>query len=239
MTTPSFDNIFSEYYTLYRAEATVPTSTDDEYTIGIRLANEAVSRWSNYDATYWKELFTTAQTEQDGDLVVTTGITEYAAPENMKEGGGFIKILDSSGNSVRNYPILEPPEAQFRRDAAHFTYFTGDPANGFTLHINPTPDSSVIGMDIDYVYYKKPTEFESGSDVTECPNAEFIVHRMLANRLRASRNPYYPTALRDSEDMLKIMQMDNNSGSWANPWKLQDNSGTVWGLSNVSSGFGL
>ena len=57
----TYSDIFTAYYTLYRSEATVPASTDDEYTIGLRFANEAISRWANYDSTYWKELFTTAQ----------------------------------------------------------------------------------------------------------------------------------------------------------------------------------
>ena len=61
------------------------------------------------------------------------------------------------------------------------------------------------------------------------PNPYFIVHRMLAQQFRASRNPYYSSALRDAEDALKIMQIDNNSGSWANPWSQADNSGTVFG----------
>jgi hypothetical protein len=31
---------------------------------------------------------------------------------------------------------------------------------------------------------------------------------------------------------LKIMKMDNDSGSWANPWKLSDHSGATWGQEN-------
>lgn len=231
MTTPSFDNIFSLFYTLYRAEATVPVSTDDEYAIALRFANEAVARWSNYDGTYWKELFTTLVAEGEG-TVLSTGVTTYDAPENFREAGGFIKVLDANGNSVRNYPIIDPQEAQFRTDATHYAYFTGDPGNGVTLNINPSPDAAINGLRLDYVYYKKPTEFASGGDVTECPNVEYIVHRMLAMRYRASRNPYYQDAMNDAEDALKIMQMDNNSGSWANPWRLADNSGAQFGASS-------
>jgi hypothetical protein len=52
---------------------------------------------------------------------------------------------------------------------------------------------------------------------------------MLAQRFRVSRNPYYSSALRDAEDALRIMQMDNNSGNWADPWSVPDRSGSVWG----------
>jgi len=231
MNNPTFTNIFEMYYRLYRAEATVPTSTDDEYTIAISLVNEAISRWANYDGVYWKELFTTALTTVGSGAVttITSGTTGYAAPDDMREAGGFVKLKDSDGLTKQTYPIIDPQDGQFKDDLGTYCYFTGDPANGFVLHLNPTPDAALDGLDIDYVYYKKPTELATGSDVTECPNSMFLVHRMLANRFRASRNPYYSSALRDAEDALSIMKLDNDSGNWANPWKLADNSGSVWG----------
>lgn len=230
MTTPSYTNIFSLFYTLYRAEATVPASTDDEYAIGLRFANEAIARWATYDGTYWNQLFTTAQTNSTGGVVtITTGTTSYAAPTAFKEAGGFVKIKDASGNTVRSYQIIEPQEAQFKNDQSTYAYFTWAVGGAATLHLNPAPDSSINGKLIDYVYYKKPTEMTTGASTTECPSVEFIVHRMLAMRFRASRNPYYQSAMQDAEDALHVMKMDNDSGSWANPWRVADNSGTNWG----------
>jgi len=302
MNNPTYDEIFSMMYTLYRAEATVPvgeglasTAWDDEYVIGMRLANEAIQRWANYDGVYWKELFDTNQSDGSGTQTITTGTTTYSAPTNMREAGGFVKVKDSSGNTVQSYPIIEPQEAQFRDDNGTYCYFTTSPhyystgtasqstttitgsgttwtsamvgmefvfatgesatitafgsttsltasvsqtvasttyninTSGYKLHLNPAPTATINGYDIDYVYYKKPTELTTGLSRTECPNGMFLVHRMLANRFRASRNPYYSSALRDAEDALSIMKLDNDSGNWANPWKLADNSGSVWG----------
>jgi hypothetical protein len=230
MTTATYTNIFELFYRLYRAENVVPASTDDEYIIGLSFANEAIARWANYDGTYWTQLFATAQTASTGGVVtITTGTTSYAAPTAFKEAGGFVKIKDANGNTVRSYPIIEPQEAQFRNDQSSYAYFTNVAGGAFTLHVNPAPDAAINGKLIDYVYYKKPTELTTGDSTTECSNAEYIAHRMLAMRFRASRNPYYESALRDSEDLLKTMKMDNDSGSWANPWKVADNSGSSWG----------
>ena len=292
----NFNEIFDAYYTQYRAEATVPSSTDDEYTIGLRLANEALNRWANYDATYWKELFSTNQTDGSGTQTITTGVTTYNAPDYFREAGGSVNIKNSAGNTVRSYPILEPHEMQFKSDNMNYCYFTrgqiyhtagtasqsattvtgvgttftsnmvgmqivfdsGETSTitgftsttvltvsvsktvasttykivnkgGYTLNINPAPDSSINGFDIDYVFYKYPTEYTSGDSISEIPDPYFIVHRMLTSRFRASRNPYYSSAKTDAENALKQMQMDNNAGSWANPWKLPDNSGSKWG----------
>lgn len=227
----TWDEIFETYYALYRAEADTPLSTDDEYSVALLLAREAIRRWSAYDGVYWKELFTTAQDNSTGGVVtVTAGTSDYAAPTAMKEAGGYVQIKDSDGNTVRRYAILEPQDAQFRADASQYCYFTGDPNNGFTLHINSAPDASIDGMDIDYVYYKAPTELTTGTDKPEMADPMFIVHRVLANRFRVSRNPYYSSAKSDAEEALKVMKMDNDSGTWANPWTLEDKSGSVWGL---------
>jgi len=229
----TFNDIFTQYYALYRAEAQTPTSTDDEYTIAMVFANNAIARWANYDATYWKELFTTLQTSTQVSPVlvktITTGTTTYTAPTDMREAGGFVTVKNSSGVSVQDYPIIEPQDAQFRDSQSTYCYFTGNPTAGFVMHLNPAPTASLNGLNFDYVYYKKPTEFTTSTSTTEMANPWFIVHHMLYPRFRASRNPYMNTALRDAEEALKNMQQDNNSGTWADPWNVQDNSGTTFG----------
>lgn len=225
-----YNAIFEAYYTQYRAEATVPNSSDDEYAIGIPLANEAINRWANYDNTMWNELFTSLQISGAGDLVVEQGTTEYAAPDDMKIPGGYVRIFDpTTGSTVARVPIIEPHEAQFKGDMSPYAYFLGDPNNGFTMNLHPAPSEAWDGKSIDYVYYRKPTLIEVGTDVVDMSDPYFVVHRMLANRFRSSRNPYYSSAKSDAEDALRTMQLTNNSGTWANPWSLPDNSGSQWG----------
>lgn len=223
----TYDDIFTAYYTQYRTEAQIPPSTDDEYVIGLNLANEAINRWSNYDNTYWKELFTSRVAADDGDAVIAASTVTYATPEDMREGGGFIRLYDNNNVTQMRIPIIEPQDAQFKGDNSTYAYFTGNPGNGFTLNLNPVPTTAMVGLNIDYIYYKKPTLFDTSDNtlITEMSQPYFIVHRMLANRFRGSRNPYYQSAKTDAEDVLVTMQMDNNSGNWADPWKLADNSG--------------
>lgn len=227
-------DLFEAYYTQYRNEAIIPASTDDEFTIFLRLANEAINRWANYDNTYWRELFTTLSLADEG-ITVVEGTTDYDAPDDFREAGGFVSVKDSSNNTVRTYAIKEPNEVQFLSDNSQYAYFSGDPSNGYTLHLNPVPDSAIDGLTMDFVYYKAPTTFTSTTDVSEMSQPYFIVHRALWSRFRGSRNPYSKEAKADAEDVLKTMQMDNNSGNWANPWQLADNSGTTWGQAGNSS----
>lgn len=227
-----FDDIFRAYYSLFRADSDVPSSNDDEYVVGMRLANEAVNYWSSYE-TFWKELFTTLQssTQVSPTLVrtIATGVTMYTAPTNFVSAGGFVRVKDSNGNDQERYPIIEPQEVQFKDTNSIYCYFTGNTSNGFVLHLNPAPTANLNGLAIDYVYYKAPTLFTTGTDKTEMANPYFIVNRMLANQFRASRNPYYSSALKDADDALKLMQQDNFAGTWANPPSMGDTSATSWG----------
>lgn len=225
----TYDEIFTAYYTQFRADSDVPSSNDDEYTVGLRLANEAINYWANYEGTYWKELFTTNQTDGTGDQTIVTGQTDYTGPSNFREAGGQIRILDNNGKIVERYERIEPHEAQFKSENASYAFFTVDPTNVCVLHLNPAPASNLDGLQIEYVYYKTPTLFTTGTDKTEMANPYFIVHRMLANQFRAARNPYYSSALEEADNIIKAMQLDNNSGSWDNPPHLVDNGGTVWG----------
>lgn len=226
----NYDDLFTAYYTQYRAEAEIPNNEDDEYKIAIPLFNEAIQRWSTYDNTMWHELYTTLQESGDGDLTLVEGQTDYAAPDDMKLAGGHVMVINPNGTRAATFPLVEPQDVQFMTDTANYAYFTGNPSEGYTLHVNPAPSSTLDGLGLNYIYYKNPAKFTfGGTEVAEMSDPYFIVHRALANRFRASRNPYYTYAKQDAEDALRTMQLQNNSGNWADPWSVPDRSGTLFG----------
>jgi len=230
-------DLFQAYYTQYRTEAATPNSSSDEFIIFTGLANEAINRWANYDNTFWKELYTTNQIDDSGDTVIAAATTQYETSSNMRIAGGFVRLFDNLGNTQVRLPIIEPQDVQFQTDIANYCWFQGDPNNGFTLVINPNPISSWVGLNIDYVFYNKPSLLADPSDLVQMSQPYFIVHRSLANRFRGSRNPYYQAAKNDAEDVLKTMQMENNSGNWSNPWSLADHSGGTFGSENSQVAF--
>jgi hypothetical protein len=230
------DEIFKAYYVQYRAEADTPNNLDDEYIVFVGLANEAINRWAKYDNTFWKELYTTLQISGDGENEIDITQDEYGTADDMQVAGGKIRVFDPVTNQTKaRIPIIEPQDVQFQSDLAMYAYFIGDPNNGFTLKLEGVTDA-LDGMSFDYVYYKKPTVFTADDSTTandtnpEMSDPYFIVHRSLANRFRGSRNPYYQSAKNDAEDALRTMQLTNNSGNWADPWSLPDNSNGRFGV---------
>ena len=177
-----FNAIFNAFYVLYRADSDIPASTEDEYTVGLELANEAVNRWAHYDAMYWRELFTTLQTDGGGAQTISTAITTYLAPGNFKEAGGFVKVLDSSGNTKSTFPIIEPQEAQFKDTEAPYAYFikgqdyysTGTVSQSTTAVTGSgtTFTSAMVGMQFQYASGEVATitAYGSATELTVSPS---------------------------------------------------------------------
>lgn len=228
-----FETLFGLMYTKFRGEESPPDSTDPEWEIAVRNYNAACLRMQSYDDTKWNHLYTTRMEEADGTSTVTSGTSEYETPDNMAEAPAFVDLIDSNGNRTK-YPVIQPHEVQITSRTSPYAYFTGDQNNGFTLHLNPTPDATVDGYTIDYMYYRKPIlldpNTEDGSTIIEGGDPAFYYWAMAAQRFLDSRNfPAYQVALRDSEEALKGMRLKNNSGSYYNPWSLMDTSGSGWG----------
>jgi len=223
----NLDDLFTAYWSLYRGESEIPASTDAEYTIARRLFNEGVNHWETYDGTIWKELY--AQFKDEEGATIVTGTTDYDAPDNFKKAEGDVKVIDTDNTTLQRYKVIDIREVQFKPDNATYAYFSGNPAEGYVLHLNPAPPSSLSGKRIDYPFRKKATEFASGSDVTEMSDPYFLVHRALANRFRSTRNPYTDDAKQDAENSLGKMKLDNDGGTTADPPTRADHSGAMFG----------
>lgn len=233
----TFQDIFVEYYNLYRGDGSTPTTSDPEYTIALRNANNAINNWAGDPGVLWNELWSLNSLSTDGDkqitgsIVTTGGQTsfqankQYAAPSDMKKPGGFILLTNPTSLATTQIQLYQPWEIQNLDPNTAAAFFVGDPNNGYTLNLQGTylGDTSWENASIDYVYYKIPTQMTTGTDVPEMSNTEFMVNWMLAQRYRNSMQwPAYQTAMRDAQNALKEMEVTNTSGTNFNPWSLKD-----------------
>lgn len=225
-----FTTLFGLFYTKFRGEESPPGITDPEWAIAVRNYNDALNRMENFDDTKWNFLWTTAQLTGAGATKTITDYTDttYTGPTDMREPGGILTLIDTNGNR-NNYPIIQPHEAQAMSANSLYGYWTGDPWNGWTLHINGM-SATHNGWTIDYDYYKKVTRLnpdsETGSSVIPGGDPAFYYLHMAAQRFLDARNtPAYQVMLRDSEEALKGMKLKNNSGSYYNSWTMLDSGG--------------
>lgn len=241
-----FKDIFAEYYTLFRGDSDIPDPTDPEWAIGVRFANTALRRLQEVDGEDWDWLWTTAVAEGETNTYTNTSTepitVEYDGPSNMLRPGGWVKLSDPNNPSY-NFKVDIIPDYNVQRmaTAAPYAYWTGDANTGYVLHLN-LQGNSYSDYIVDFPYYKQVTMFdaatgsnggvaESGSTVTECPDANFLINYMLAYRFRATRNyPSYQIAKKDAETALQGMQVKNRKGVDGHSWNLTDTSSGSFGV---------
>lgn len=222
----TYDEIFAEYYPLYRGQATVPAVTDREYLLGIPLANNAIRRWDRADGVLWEELYTTNQVEGSnggGTLTLVSTAASSTGPTNMRKPGSDI-VLTSPTDTTRKkrIPVVAASEVYAKSDAATYAYFVGSANSGtWVLYFNGDM-TQYNGWTLDYVYYKKPTLFTvGGGEENEMSDPNFIIQTMLQSRFVNSRNGFaYTDAKANAIDALRNMVIENNSGSPGNSWNL-------------------
>jgi hypothetical protein len=229
-----FSDIFATYYTEFRGDSDVPTDlTDPEWLMAIRFANVAINKWKQVDGVLWSELWTTRSTADDGDATVVANQLEYEAPGDFVLPGGYIR-LGGGDQSTQRLQVYSPEEAQTR--GGMFAYFTGNPAEGYILHLSAVADN-IAGMAIDYDYYRAPTEISASDDIPDMADPYFIIDSMLADRFRAARNfPAYQTAKRDADQRLQNMITRNAMGTPTRGWTIRD---TVPGFGATNDRFGI
>lgn len=215
----TFNDIFPEYFTLYRGQATnIPSSTDPEYLIALQLAKASVRKWARADGMEWKVLW---KNLSDGGVTPVVDAQYTYVIADMRKPPKQITIGGSP------LPVIEPHQVDLV--SQNCAWFTGSETKGWTLHIR-TITSEMVGQPIDFVYLKKPTTIVDGTSEIEMSDPTFLIHDMLAARFTNARNGF-AVKVHKGEATLALQNM-----------KVEDISGTAGKSDNLGSsgaGFGV
>lgn len=229
-----FDNIFAEYYAMFRGQATaVPAFGDPEYAIGIQLANNSIRKWSRADGTLWRELIDTLQRADDGGKIVSGATLE--CPINMRKPPAKVRFYQ--GTQYQDWTVIDPQDEQQLSDLSGYVYFIGGANQGYTMYIGGQGPTQFSGWSVDYVYIKSPSLLtvtrDPGRIVLEMSDVNFCIQDMLSSRFQNTRNGFgYKTAKADAKTALADMKIENNSGTYNSVNDIF--KGTTWGNPNGS-----
>lgn len=204
----NFDQIFAEYYALYRGQATsLPVFGDAEYGIAIQLANNAIRKWARADSEEWKELWTTLQT-----MIPTQAVAASINIANMKK---VPKRIYLSGGGT--FEVIEPSQINDYTNLNGLAYFTGGTNTGWVLHMagSLTP---YTGQLVDFPMQRKPLYMTTATTpaalVPDMSDPNFMIQDMLASRAGNSRNGFvFKVAKADAKEALQNMKVENHSGT--------------------------
>lgn len=215
----TFDDIFPEYFTLYRGQATnIPGSSDPEYLIALQLAKSSTRKWARTDGVEWNVLW--KNFSDDGATPIVDAQFDYPITDMRKPP----KQITIGGSPL---PVI--PAHQVDVVAQNVAWFTGSETKGYVLHIR-TITAEMVGQDIDFTYLKKPIEIVDGTSEIEMSDPTFLIHDMLAARFTNARNGF-AVKVHKGEAMSALQNM-----------KIEDISGTAGKSDNLGSsgaGFGV
>ena len=229
-----FKAIFSEYFSLFRGQASnIPSYGDREFTQATYACNNAIRKWARADGVLWDELLTTAQAEASlvppiaGTLTLTSGTLVYDGMANIRKAPSWVRFYNGTEHT-------DIRVSQVRDDSGITAgvYFTGGANKGFKLHVAADLTVQYDGWNIDYVYYKEPTLLPTTSDpsavVIEMSDPNFAIQDMLSSRYANARNGFgYKTSQKDANNALINMKIENSSGTPGNSANIGLDTG--WG----------
>lgn len=215
----------------YKAELNVdvPSSGDDDYTLRTALINQWIENWENEEGMLWDELYAPAS-------ITVTGASNYsllASYSNMKRPGGWVRLEDSSGNTIAWYPVKKPNEIQnLINSSDNYAYFLGDEYDGYTLYFNPhaLPTSGTIK----FSYYKKATRLSTSADNVEMSDPLYIVHGVVSDIYSTEDPGESDKNFQIAQNKMKSMKIRNIQKAWYQENNIPDRNST-----RGIGGFGL
>lgn len=214
------NNIIDNAFYLLEKDSDVWATSDSEYLTARGFLNMGMNRWSNYENTTWRELWTDLESATTGQDTVSSAVFTYDCPTDFVRPGGYVTTTSSDGG-VTFWKVLQPEEVgKHANDDADFVYFKGNNRTGFDLKFNPN-STPTAGSTIDYPYYKTPTTSSATSTVLEIGDPNFLSY-FIAAHMSESSDSVDGNFFQMAEGLLKQMKSTNNSGIWGIPNRIED-----------------
>lgn len=217
----TFAEIFDEYFSQYRGQATsIPVYGDREFTVAVRLANNAIRKWDRVDGVLWNELYTRATDQVVGtwataDRTIVDGTVSYACPSNMRKPPKSVFLY--TGTNYIDLPVIDAIDLAGLSELSNAVTFLGSANTGYTMYITAALSSQYAGRGIDYLYYRKPTLLSTSTDPSatepDMSDPNFMIQDMLVGRFTQSRNGFgVKVADAQAKAALMNMKIENYSG---------------------------
>lgn len=189
-----------------------PTAGNDTWDLRLKYINRAQNKWqgiSDWPQLY-KEVFT--NTSQ------ATGNVTVAMPADFKKLAGYPLIVESTTETGTEYSQIDPWERKQYGSTDKFCYVLGEPSGGYQLILHP--GSLVSGASIYYNYWSGGATLASPTDVSMCPDPEYLVNESVAQLWESREDPRYPEMKSEADrrlaqmlenDMVKGFGYDNKA----------------------------
>lgn len=188
-------------------ESTANISTAD-YSLRTKYINMAQKEWAEtYD---WKVLFT----EYNSLVSTSSANASIALPSNFRKLANYPQV--ASGGETNKYKETLPQDDSQYSESDKRAWILGSPNSGYVLRIFGTTLTS--GASVKVPYFRSAVSLVTTTDVSDIPNADYLVQRSLAFIWESREDARFPQAKAEAEkilsNMLEFEQVPNSASDW-------------------------
>lgn len=174
-------------------DPTEPTQGGSDWNLYLKYLNMAQQEWQ--ESYEWPTLFKEVNTLTSQ----ATGNVTLSLPSDFRKLDGYPKICDESVTA--EYPQIDPQKKSRFDSTQKYVYILGYPGS-YSLIINPMPGS---GASIFYSYWATANSLVSPTDVSYCPDPNYLVYRTTAFLWEARDDGRFTQAKGESDKILARM----------------------------------
>jgi len=172
-----------------------------DYALRLNYINRRERTWSEIGK--WQSLV-----KEYNTLTSTiSGNCSISLPSDFRSLAILPQISFDGTQTLEFQDIRPQDESKFDPRTSAYVKLMGNPANGYVMRVNPPVTSGQLasGASIKIVYYSTPASLLSPSDITACPNPEYLVQGVIADVWESKEDPRYQNAKSEANTLLQNM----------------------------------
>lgn len=197
-------------------------STD--YSLRLKYINMALHEWQ--ETWPWQALYK----EYNSLISTANNNASVALPTDFRKNAGPV-LITWDGTTTDAFADTRPQEANEFDSSMKRVEFLGNYKNNYTLRVYGVTLAS--GASVKVPYYASVQSLVSPANLTEIPNIDYLVKRVVAYWWEAREDTRYPAAKAEAEKILRNMiEYENVFGDSANYSRiktLEERKGFQWG----------
>ena len=182
--------------------ATAPTTGGTDWTIRLDVINRSLKDWAEtYD---WDDLHKI----HNGVVSTSTGNASYALPSNFRKLDGYPRIM-SDGSTAYDFPEVNPSNNLRYTDSDKYVSVLGNENDDRVMYIHSSTLAS--GASVQFTYWATPATLATTSQVSEIPDASYLVQRSLYYLYKGREDGRFPEAKVEADRILARMIENQNA----------------------------
>lgn len=141
----------------------------------------------------------------------STGNATVTLPWDFRKLNGYPRIT-YDGSTTEEFPEINLEKKYRYLDTDRYIYTLGNPRDGYSFIVNGTLAS---GASINYNYYAVLPSLASPTNVSMCPDPQYLVQKSLFYLYRARSDPRFQEAGARADQILARLLENENTRSYA------------------------